>query len=278
MAISLPQLVSCSATIDDVLYARSSDDNAAFFVVKNIIGGPVKEIETFTMASVQAALGGPKFFNISPRRFEILDQSFEFLSGLYLNEGSVDRDGVDPIFRFTWNYAGGRILDTILTFDVDVESCQPVSDISQLPFKGLNVNLLDGRFGSNDERIYAIFISGDAVTFHISHDLGETWTVSSCQSCCLFGSSIFYDASVIRDPVGSRESVRVLLRETDPGSTDDAYIIDLSLSQVSARKSKKLYAFFKRPERIDQNGRDAQRFSVIYPLVRRGPDPKEDPC
>ena len=277
MAISTPQLISCSARVDDVEVISAGELGAFVYVFKNIIGVPLLEPETFTIADAQAALSGPHGFNIDPTRVEILDQGFQLVTAILLTDVADVDAGADPIVRFYWNLGAGRALDTILYLDYNIVTRETVGPVQQTPFGGIDPYVLDGRTDSDPERLFMLVVTTDGdLTIKISHDLGRTWG-RNCTSCCLFEHDVFYVEGLTLDATSTRERIRAVLREVSP-STADVYLVDLNMTPVRVARSKKLYPYFRRPVRDDGTGRDEHRFKSMYPLVRRGKEPTEDPC
>lgn len=281
MAISAPQLISCSALIDETVVIRAGDDSF-IFAFKNHKGSPRREAEVFTVAAAQAAppfsTGTDFDFGIDPIRIEILDQVFRFVSSILITDTVAAPDD-DPIVRFYWNQIAGTQTgnNPILQVDYNTITNEKVGSVSTLPFEGLDPFVMDARTLAEPLRLYMLYVepSTAKMALRVSRNLGVTWSDG-----CFFDSDVVLVEGVLQDPETLKESLRVLQRRDS--ATDDAYLADFTTSAVDigGGRVKKLYPRFRRPPRIDTStGRDLNRFREMYPLVRRVvPSATEEPC
>lgn len=283
MTISSPVLVSCSARIDDTIICSAGSGEAYIFAFKEHQGSPLLEAEVFRVADIQAAQSGPYFFNVNPTQIPILDQSFQLVTGIIITSQAALNAGADPVIRFYWNAVGrGSGPNPILYIDYNINTNQATTPVQQVSFPGLDPFVLDARTSQDPNRLYMLYITPTgAVSFHISHDLGATWGVNTkgCATCCQFGGDAYYVEGFLEDPQGLKQMTQAVLREQPP-STDDVYLVDISMASVATGgRTKQLYPFYRRRARLDDSGRDLQRLNVVYPLIRRQQGVIfEDPC
>lgn len=268
MVISAPQLISCSARIDETVIIRSGGDSY-IIAFKNHSGSPLREAE---VVSVSNALATSAFspstnfsFGINPARIEILDQVFRFVSVISLTD-SIFNPITEPIIRFYWNEIAGLEtgLNPIRFVDYNTRLNAQVSAVRTVPFEGLDPFIMDARTPAAPRRFYMLYVAASGeMSLRVSRDLGESWS-----NGCHFDSNVIYVEGVLQDPLGIRENLRVLQRRDFP--TSDAYLADFSTTPVESSRVKKLYPYMRRPVRFNTTlNRDEQRFKAMYPLVRR---------
>ena len=268
-------LVSCSARVEESVVIRVAND-AYIFAIKNHKGSPLREIETFTKGDIQKS--GPFFFNVVPTKIEVLDQVFRFVSAITLSTESQVIAGNSAIVRFYWNQIAGRNTgeNLILYADYNVITNELVSAVTNIGFKGLDPFIMDARTSSHPNRLYIVYITENGnQQLRISEDLGVTWSHG-----CAHDSNIRWIEGIIRDPQGSKELIRIMQEQSPQLVIDpegDAYIDDFSTTPISARLIQKVYPFHRRPPRINAEGKDAQVFRQLRPLVIRVP-PVRSPC
>lgn len=275
MAISSPQLISCSARIEESVIVRVAND-AYIFAIKNHKGSPLREIETFTKGDIEKS--GPFFFNVIPVKIEVLDQVFRFVSAITLNTESELLAGDSAIVRFYWNQIAGRNTgeNLILYADYNVITNELVSAVRNIGFEGIDPFIMDARTGEHPNRLYIVYITEDGnQTLRVSEDLGQSWSGG-----CAHDSDIRWIEGIIRDPQGKKELIRIMQQQSaeliiDPQG--DAYIDDFSTTPIQARLIQRIYPFNRRPPRINVQGKDDQRFRRLRPLVIRVP-PVREPC
>jgi hypothetical protein len=169
------------------------------FVVKAPKGNPWREIEYFTQTEFDASQLGAVFFDLVPKRLEILDRTFELTSGLSPAANTV---------RFFWNPGQSS---EILTVDYDLSTDSPLGDPAPLPFQGRDPFIIDARTASRTDRFYMIYVLPDGSSnFRVSEDAGEEWGPQRFIDSA--GSDIVQTEGLVTDPLTQRNLVEVLQR------------------------------------------------------------------
>jgi hypothetical protein len=200
MPIAGPDLISCSATVAESLVVPAvTMSDARVFIDKNHKGNPWRELEMFTLTDARS-LTGPLFFNLDPVRVEILDQSFQLISGVNI---SAD------IVRFYYNPGAAGL--ELRTIDLDVE-LNTASAHLVLPFEGSDPFIMDARTVAFPTRLYLVYINAAGNNaFRISLDDGISWD-SEVLIDDFAATDHLHAECNFDDPTGAREEVQVLQR------------------------------------------------------------------
>lgn len=194
MAFSAPQLVSGFAAVEQIIALPSSTEPFVI-VVKNHIGSPRRELETFSVTEVIAATP-------DPTRVEVLDQVFTDVSGVLLSGDSV---------RLYWN---DRVPDpqSPIIRQVDYNLTTNIAGaVTVLPFPGLDPFVLDARTGANPNNLLLLYVTAaGANVYRLSTDLGASWgnetTITEATENVTNVEASFTDL------LGARQTVQVLQR------------------------------------------------------------------
>lgn len=198
-----PVLVGISQRNEETVAFKVGGQHYILVVKRPVMGGQ-REMEVFTIADALA--GGPFYFNIHPRRIEVLQFDPAMVSG-FLISGSN--------FRMYSNPSAASGPRRIRRNEFDVVTTLPTSGVTVEAFEGIDPFVIDVRSLALPNRLYLIYatVATFVIGFRDSTDLGVVWTAER-----QFDQTVPPVRRVeanITDPLGDREHIQVLHQRDD---------------------------------------------------------------
>jgi len=193
-----PTLVGISQRNEETVAFKVGGQHYILVVKRPVMGGQ-REMEVFTIADALAS--GPFYFNIHPRRIEILQFDPRHVSGLVV-AGSTVRMYSNPS-----SDSGPR---AIRRNEFGLVTTLPTSGVTVEAFEGIDPFVVDVRSLALPNRIYLIYatVATFVIGFRDSTDLGVVWTAE--QQFDQTTPPVRRVEANILDPLGARENIQVL--------------------------------------------------------------------
>lgn len=195
-----PTLVGISQRYEETVCFKIGSDHHVLAVKRPVMGGQ-REMETFTLA--EALAGGPFYFNIRPRRIELLQFDPALVSGFVVSGSTV------RLYSNPSSASGARL---IRRNEFDIVGTLPSSGVTVEVFEGIDPFVIDVRSLAQPNRLYLIYatVLTQVIGFRESVTTGLTWTAE--QTFDQATPPVYRVEANILDPLGVRESIQVLHR------------------------------------------------------------------
>lgn len=195
-----PTLIGISQRYEETVCFKIGSAHHVLAVKRPVMGAQ-REMETFTLA--EALAGGPNYFNVRPRRIELLQFDPAFVSGFVVTGNTV---------RMYSNPAAPSGLRAIRHNEFDIVGTLPSSGLTVETFEGIDPFIIDVRSLAQPNRLYLIYatVVTTVIGFRESVNTGLVWSAE--QQFDQATPPVHRVEANILDPLGVRESIQVLHR------------------------------------------------------------------